>query len=533
MATDLVLRDDRAPRSRGTNDTNKAGSAVAWRTMSALPEHVTSALVGTSSSVTTVTGPTNGVEVGNPALEWVTGPISTAVTVSGTVTFNIYAYESSMNANATVAVIMERLDSTFAVVSTIVDSSFGTELTTSAALKSWTASPTSTTLNPGDSIRVRVYFDDATASTMGSGFTCAVQYESDAASLADSHVQLTETLAFLDYPGPWTIRNSPVEFVSYITYENSTWVICGTDASGNGALATATDPTGTWTSRTVSMTGQPVTYVAYGGGAWVLVGGDTQDIIKTSTDLATWSVPTTNPFTGTLGLSVVATDGTTWCAMGSSSSTTPRYEIATATNPAGTWTLRQSPYNVNESITYVMRYGNGYWVRGGINGDLQVATNPAQTWTVEAALEDIVSDICYADSTWVAVSGGRISTAGSDPTGTWTTRWQHDRVFLGSFYGVTYDQGLWIAITRGGHVVATTSPTGTWNLLPTTRGTHSYRAAKGDGTYWVVAAEYGKIATATSLADTSTVLWTTDTASAVDEGAGVTEHSLSTSRGSG
>ena len=197
MATQLFFRSQGSGKShRGRNDANKASSNVGWN------QDVLETTRGggvTGYTATSVTGPTSGIEAttGGIYYEWVSAPLAADATISGTITFNIWALESSMSANATVAVILERLDSTGAIVSTIVDSSFGTELGTSSAAKNWTASPTSTNMLEGDRIRARIYFDDATASTMANGFTLTANINgTSAAADGDSYFSLTETLSF-------------------------------------------------------------------------------------------------------------------------------------------------------------------------------------------------------------------------------------------------------------------------------------------------------------------------------------------------
>jgi hypothetical protein len=130
----------------------------------------------------------------------VSRPIAASVTIAGIITFNVWAYEDDMAANATVSVIVERLDETGTIISTVADKTFGTELGTSNAAKNWTASAaevTDTTFDIGDRIRVRVYFDDATSLTMGSGHTCVLRYAGTSAAFdGDSYVTFTETLTF-------------------------------------------------------------------------------------------------------------------------------------------------------------------------------------------------------------------------------------------------------------------------------------------------------------------------------------------------
>jgi hypothetical protein len=98
-----------------------------------------------------------------------------------------------MSANAAINCIIQRLDSTGAIISTIVQTARTVELGTSSAVANFTATPTSTNMKKGDRFRVRVYFDDA-ASDMVTGHTCTFSYASPNAAVdGDSWVQFTET----------------------------------------------------------------------------------------------------------------------------------------------------------------------------------------------------------------------------------------------------------------------------------------------------------------------------------------------------
>jgi hypothetical protein len=153
--------------------------------------------VGTTD---TVAGPTSGVQVtetvaADEELAWFTPPLS-AITISGTVTFNVWMAENNMSANVCARVRVERCDRYGAVISTIVNAQNGTTeipVTTRSA-QNWTATPTSTTLADGDRLKITVWGDDA-ASNMGSGFTFTLGYNgATGAADGDSYVTFAETL---------------------------------------------------------------------------------------------------------------------------------------------------------------------------------------------------------------------------------------------------------------------------------------------------------------------------------------------------
>jgi hypothetical protein len=154
-----------------------------------------------SKTLTSVTGPTSGIELnqGSASLPWWwwTPAVDQDFTLSGTVTFNLWALESSMNANAAVncSLILWRNGT---AVSTICNTANGTEEGTSAAGHSIPVTPSSTNVRKGDRLIAIVWFDDATATSMGSGFTLTFRYDGATASAdGDSFIQLTETIGFL------------------------------------------------------------------------------------------------------------------------------------------------------------------------------------------------------------------------------------------------------------------------------------------------------------------------------------------------
>ncbi|HEY3435642.1 MAG TPA: hypothetical protein VGK41_08310, partial [Solirubrobacterales bacterium] len=198
MATQLFLLDTTGSNpdtyGSGLNRAKANGSASSWVPV---PLSTSRGAGVTGIAASTAAGPTSGLEVGSTPYEWVSRPLSADVTISGTITFNIWGSESSMSANAGFQVIVERLDHTGAIVSTVINSERGVELGTSVAVHNWTGSPTSTSFNKGDRIRIRVLANDA-GGTMASGFTVNARVGgSSAAADGDSYVTFTENFSFL------------------------------------------------------------------------------------------------------------------------------------------------------------------------------------------------------------------------------------------------------------------------------------------------------------------------------------------------
>lgn len=162
-------------------------------------------------TVTTVAGPTSGIEVVQGAftyIEWISDPIDADTTISGSITFNLRAAEDNMSANAAINCRIERLDSTGYVVSQIVKTARTTELGTAEAAANFTATPTSTNMLKGDRFRVTIFADDA--GTMGTGFTVTVWVGGPtAAASGDTYITFNETFGFL--------TTSPTGSVLYLT----------------------------------------------------------------------------------------------------------------------------------------------------------------------------------------------------------------------------------------------------------------------------------------------------------------------------
>lgn len=182
MATKFYLRD--------TNSDVNPGAEL---------EKLASLTAGTNVAecvTNTVAGPTAGVQctrtVGGTIVTWLTNPLD-AVTISGNITFNFWMSESFMAANVGAQGKVERANNSGVVLSTIVDSEKGTELTGSLAVQNWTAAPTSTALSAGDRLKITVFGNDA-GGNMGNGQTFSLDFDFDVASSADSWVQFTETI---------------------------------------------------------------------------------------------------------------------------------------------------------------------------------------------------------------------------------------------------------------------------------------------------------------------------------------------------
>lgn len=262
MATTLYFRGDGsggeayyATAHFATNLAKLDGTSSAWKVPQALT--TTAGSSPNARATPTVTGPTNGVEVqvsGSQPYQWLSEPLDAAVTISGTITLNIWAHENDMMANVAINAIIERIDSQGNVASTIAQSANTTELGTASSANNFTVSPTSTAMAKGDRIRVRIYGDDGGGS-MASTYTFTVTVGGATGGAdGDSYVTFTETLGFLtsapagsvlyltDAAGPavgsqvekdmWTSRGDGVNSIVVNTAAGWTAPIQWTDSAG-------------------------------------------------------------------------------------------------------------------------------------------------------------------------------------------------------------------------------------------------------------------------------------------------------------
>lgn len=190
--------------SRGTQDTMLSGAASYWRQRGLRVARGASA---TSLLGDAVAGPTDGVEAGfisgsGAPVEWFSLPFAADTTISGTITLNLRASESSSTVNAAINAIIERMGPTGSVISTIAQTSRTTELGTSESANNFTVSPTSTTLQKGDRLRVRVYVDDSVDGNMAaSSGSIAFYYDGPTgAASGDSYLTFTEDFSFASDP---------------------------------------------------------------------------------------------------------------------------------------------------------------------------------------------------------------------------------------------------------------------------------------------------------------------------------------------
>lgn len=153
----------------------------------------TTAITTTTASGTNIPVTTSA---GGQALTWFTEPITSAITISGTVTINVRGLESANTVNAGAGFLVERTNTAGVVQSTIVaDTTIPatiTEYTTTDAAKTSTYTPTSTAMAVGE--RIKVTLKVRNVGTMAAGTVTNSYNGPAAAATGDTYVTFTENV---------------------------------------------------------------------------------------------------------------------------------------------------------------------------------------------------------------------------------------------------------------------------------------------------------------------------------------------------
>lgn len=185
MATTLFLRDTQ------------------WTGITGTPYTMYMDRSGTNYVTAVVNSVSLGTEIqwtktaGGTAMQWLSPPVQHSVTISGTMTFNIWAKEANMNANcgARSRIFKVTGDTTWTEM-TGGPFDDGAEFTTASAAYNWTGTATAgNSLAKGDRVGVRFYITNV-GGNMGA-YAITMDYaENVATNDGDSWVSFTEDLDF-------------------------------------------------------------------------------------------------------------------------------------------------------------------------------------------------------------------------------------------------------------------------------------------------------------------------------------------------
>jgi len=131
---------------------------------------------------------------------WLSAPLASGVTISGTITPNLWGLESANQCNCGARYEVLRWSvAAGGIVSSLGISTDGgvTEWGTSAAVRtSPTLTPTSTGFSTGDRIALVIYNDDGNGVTEGNGRNWTLDYDAGTGVDGDTYLSFTETLSF-------------------------------------------------------------------------------------------------------------------------------------------------------------------------------------------------------------------------------------------------------------------------------------------------------------------------------------------------
>jgi len=252
MATTVFLQSIAgailASAHRGTDTAKLDGTVTGWKAGGTSTSRGT---VTQSRTSATVTGATNGVEVGQndtPGTppEWITPPIDADVTISGAITGNIWASESNMSANVAINFKVDRIAATDGTLTQIVKSARTTEVAvTTRAVNNFTATPgAGVSCNKGDRLRITIFGDDA--GTMATGFTFNVGVSGPtAAADGDTFISFTETFGFqtTDPTGSTLYLTDTASDVATAAVDREAWT-----SRGGGVVNDVTNTAAGWTA---------------------------------------------------------------------------------------------------------------------------------------------------------------------------------------------------------------------------------------------------------------------------------------------
>ncbi|MDT8286037.1 MAG: fibronectin type III domain-containing protein [Elusimicrobiales bacterium] len=186
-STKLYLRDEVSPANPGADEER----LLAWRRGSAAVTYTKN----TPGAVTPPTAASQFTKTGGGAVQtWYTPPLD-AVTIVSSVTFNIWAMESAIQANAGLTAELLRSNAAGTPQSVIAAVHVPAyELGTAMQAWSWTVEPSQTALSLGDRLALRLHLDDAGGTMAGNRQAFASVGGPTAGAEGDSWVQLLEDI---------------------------------------------------------------------------------------------------------------------------------------------------------------------------------------------------------------------------------------------------------------------------------------------------------------------------------------------------
>lgn len=169
---------------------------------------------GVNSITTVTTASGNHIALGSTSTLTVFAYQVQAVTISGSISVNLWGNESANAVNSQFAVVISRYDNQGALVSDCVaqanaNHARGTELTTSSLVQTWTVTtPTSTAFAGGDWLIIKPHTD--AIGTMGAGSTAFAYDAASGGVSGDAFITFAETVVAFVPPVPYVSLMPPL-----------------------------------------------------------------------------------------------------------------------------------------------------------------------------------------------------------------------------------------------------------------------------------------------------------------------------------
>lgn len=372
----------------------------------------------------------------------------------------------------------------------------------------------------------------------------------------------------------WTTStlNTYSQTPRYIDYGGDTWIVGGTYST----IFTSTNNGSSWVVNSYGNFNSPPTYpsfvssgspgtiteISYGNGVWVGGATGSSTMIKTSTNLQTWTTVTTTSniptvikylngswlliqqsdvFTSTDGLSWITRDvfstsisdavyaNNLWVAAGNSGSIRistdlqtwvgqdTRFAINTIATDNSKFLLGLNNNNIistTDGISWItasssmgnasvlsIAYGNGVWVASGTIGKNQTSTNGIN-WTTSASTSNNFVSSAYGNGLWVRISGfGELNTSTDGVT--WATITSILYSNLSSNASIAYGNGIWVGSRAG--LIGSSTDTITWTTRLSNFGNTAISKIHYGNGLWIAVGTNGQIRTSSDAITWNTV----------------------------
>lgn len=219
-----------------------------------------------------------------------------------------------------------------------------------------------------------------------------------------------------------------------------------------------------WTAALSGFGDSNIQVAHYGGGVWV-IGGQSGKLATASSPAGPWTINSSaaTAFGSSTIFGVVYNESNQWVAVGGNGT------LATASDPTGTWTVQTSSFGTTNIRD--VTWGNGFYCAVGLAGKLATSTN-GTAWTQQTSsfgANDIFA-VGYGNSEFCATGANNtIGSTGNDPTTGWTQRTAPAWTAGGTIGAVTYGSTQWVIMNAFGELATATTASGTWtyNSQPT------------------------------------------------------------------